>query len=285
MTRAALLVLLTACSSVPRGRDFWLALKARDFGVPAGESTEAIFIDSEALLGVPDGRLRDDVGYGLSVAWLLKERRVSDEVLRAHTTRLLALMRSPNVLARSFAALRLSVVAAVDVRTPLLDDGQRAQLLAAAEFALAHETDLRGHDEHVGWVHATAHVADVLKFLAKNPKLTDSQQARIAAAVTTRLGRGVPFSWGEDERLAQVLRWLVLRDADTHALEQWLTTLEPAWKALWQAQKLDTARYAALNNTKLTLRALLLLLDAQDEPLPKVQAFRARVLEVSAVLF
>jgi hypothetical protein len=286
-------LVLTGCATthVPRGRDFWLSLEAGGFAVPPGVSADEVFLDSEALLASPDPKLRDDVGYGLSVAWVVRAARVSDEALRGHVARLRARMTafddpSPDaVLGRSFAALRLSMVAAAAVKRPLLDDAQRASLLDAAVRALAEERDLRGHDPSLGWIHATAHVADLLKFLVKSPDLKLAQQRLVATAVTQRLARGPAFAWGEDERLAQVLRWLALRpDADTSTIDAWLATLGPQWAAQWKAPALDEAAYTSLNNTRLTLRALLFFLDAEERPTPAVEALRRRVLETVAGL-
>ena len=52
----------------------------------------------------------------------------------------------------------------------LLDVGQRRENDALAY--LAAELDLRGIEPRVGWIHATAHTADLLKFLARNPRFT-----------------------------------------------------------------------------------------------------------------
>jgi hypothetical protein len=288
---ALLLLLGCAATPVPRGRAFWVGLQERGFAVPAGADADALFAESEALLGVADPVLRDEVGYGLSVAWVLKQRRVSPEALRAHAGRLVArLVASAGAepgaaLERSFAALRLSVVAAADAREPLLDDAGFAALVGGGTAALARETDYRGYDPELGWIHPTAHLADLLKFAARSPRLSAPQQAAVYGAVTARLARGSGFAWGEDERLAQVLRSLVLRaDADPAPLEAWLATLPPQWKALWGAPALDVARYRALDDAKRTLRALLFFLDAQEKPGPVVERARQRVLEALAAL-
>ncbi len=277
----------TASTSGSRGRDFWVGLKANGFPAPTAESADAVFVESEALLATRDSELRDDVGYGLSVAWVLKERLVSREVLSAHVARLRARMVAfdDSVLERSFAALRLSIVATADLKTPTLSDEEFASLVSASIQALEQEKDLRGREASVGWIHATAHVADLLKALAKNSRLSVADQRLIVRAVTQRLARGNAFVWGEDERLAQVLRWLSLRpDADHSALLSWLGTLPPQWKALWGDAQLDEPRYVALNNTKLTLRALLFYLDAQENPTAPIAALRQQVLETNAEL-
>ena len=71
------------------------------------------------------------------------------------------------VLLRSFSALDLSILAALELQDPALDDSGYRGLLDDALAYLAAERDLRGIDPRVGWIHATAHTADLLKFLAR----------------------------------------------------------------------------------------------------------------------
>jgi len=294
MLRASLgLLLACACAAapVPRGRDFWLGLKASGFAVPADGGADAIFTDSEALLGLADPELRDEVGYGLSEAWLVRRPCLSREALDHQLPRLVRRMTAfdapgPDaVLGRSFAALRLSLLVAADLEHPALSVEQLDALVEASSAALTRESDLRGYQPGLGWVHATAHVADLMKFLARHPRLAVARQRTLAEAVLRRLERGPAFAWGEDERLAQVLRRLALRpDAALEPLQAWLAARPAAWQALWTAPALDEVRYTALNNQKLTLRALLLYLDAEERPTAAVEALRRTVLEVSAQL-
>lgn len=284
-------VLLTNCTSTQqatRPTAFWRELKASKFALAPGVEAETVFRDSEALLGEPDPELRDEVGYALSVAWVLKDHRLSVEALRAHVDRLAPKLGAPGAsLSRSFAALRLSVVAAADLQAaaPVLDEGRLSTLVDASASALTLETDFRGYDRTGGWVHATAHVADLMKALAKNPRLTPAQQTQLASAVINRLDHGPPFAWAEDERLAQVLRWLALRpDSDSTVVNAWLSTRGAAWQALWSASRLDEPRYTALNNTKLVLRALFFYLSAEEHPTEQVAAFKQRVFEACAAM-
>src|SRR3989442_13187184 len=80
---------------------------------------------------------------------------------------------------RAFSALDLSILAALDNQHPFLDDAELAGLLSAALAYLAGEKDLRAFDTRHGWMHATAHTADLLKFLGRNPRLRPADQGRI----------------------------------------------------------------------------------------------------------
>jgi hypothetical protein len=286
------LLVLTGCAHAPRavepprGRAFWLNLKDTKFALPAGESREAVLRDAEQLVESEDPVLRDDVGYGLVVAWVYKEKAIPAPALIEFTSHLqdrLKNLEGP-VLSRSFSALSLSIVAAADLTTPVLSQTQFDALVDVATDELVLEPDLRGHDPQLGWIHATAHTADLLKFLARSDKLTAAQQDRIINAVVHRLEHGTGFLWGEDERLAAVLRSLVLRkDSRLNVMSAWLTTLPPAWKTLWKTPVLNRDVYAQLSNVKLTLRALYVALSASEHT-PNVDAARAEVLEALSAL-
>ncbi len=281
-------VLLSAqAPGVVRDRGYWLALAAAKFAVPAGEAPADILRASEELLSSPDPRLRDEVAYGLAVAWVYRERRVDAATLREFATRLERRLRdgaglaTPDAtLSRSFAALVLSIVAAADLREPIFDEGQFVSVLNGALTNLARERDTRGHDPQVGWIHATAHTADLVKFLARSPRLARADHGRIVDAFVARV-ESMPqvFAWGEDERIAAALRSVVVReDADLAAFDAWLGRLPAQHDALWAATPLDVPAYVRVQNAKLVLRALFASLSGIADAPPPVAAARARVL-------
>jgi len=252
-------------------RAFWLALKASSFAVPTGTKADVILLASESLLAESDPVLRDDVAYGLAVAWVYRERKVDPDTLRTFTDRLERRMRegagepaSDATLSRSFATLVLSIVAASDLKAAVFGDAQFARVLDTALSNLARERDVRGYDTRVGWIHATAHTADLVKFLARSPRLTRADHRRIVDALVARVeSMPQPFAWGEDERLAAALRSVVTRaDADTAAFDAWLSRLPAQHTALWASQPLDVPAYVRLQNAKLVLRALYVSLPA-----------------------
>jgi hypothetical protein len=267
-------------------RAAWIALKDAGFAVPAGASPAAILDASAGLLGNRDPILRDEVAYGLAVAWMYKDRRVPDEVIRAFAARLRQNLRpgppGDAALERSFSALVLSVVAAADLKAPFFTPADRAALVHDASVFLVNELDTRGYDPQVGWVHATAHTADLLKFLARSPQLTATDQRTIVQAIAARIDRpGGVFTWGEDGRLAAALGALVVRpDFDRAPLDAWLGGLTPAWKALWSAPALDMGSFARLTNARHVLQSVAVS-TARTEDLPEgARAIRARILDV-----
>jgi len=100
-------------------------------------------------------------------------------------------------------------------------------LLDATLDYLLDEADVRGFVPGPGWHHSTAHTADLLKFLARNRNLPTEDQGRILNATTKKFSTVGVYTFGEDEPLS-----------------------------------LD--RYTAVENMKGLLRALLVIVSADD---------------------
>lgn len=259
----------------PRGRAFWVQLKDAKFTLPPGVSRAEVLRDAVSLVDEKDPVLRDEVGYGLALQWLVREQALSTEELATFTKALLARLGDTKrgVLGRSFSALSLSMVAAAETKSARLDEDTWNALVEAACVELERETDTRGYDEKLGWIHATAHTADLLKFLARDARLGEAQQRRIVSALKARLERGDTFSWGEEERLAAVVRSLALRkDVAKDVFEPWVSTLAERWKALWEKPTLNTAEFKRLNSTKQVLRAVLVTLPETDSSAQRLGA-------------
>jgi hypothetical protein len=139
------------------------------------------------------------------------------------------------IFLRSFSLLALSVLAATDLKTPFLDQRGFDELFELAERSLSRERDLRGYVEGKGWAHATAHGADLLKFLARSDKLRADQQARLVEAVAGRLRSAHQvFVWGEDARLAWALAQLAKRaDFDPAPFAAWLARVQAEHAGVW----------------------------------------------------
>jgi hypothetical protein len=161
-----------------RGKAFWNAL-ARDCAVPAGETAFDLVGEAISLLGSLDPEWRDDVGYGVVATCVYQKKLLKPEERRDLVARLSVNLRrgigetgSSSVLLRSFSALDLSVLAALENADPALDGAGYRRLLDDAFAYLRDERDVRGLEPRVGWIHATAHTADLLMFLARDPRFT-----------------------------------------------------------------------------------------------------------------
>ncbi len=167
------------------------------------------------------------------------------------------------VLRRSFSALDLSILAAAELQQPALDDAGYARLLDDALAYLKDERDLRGLEPRVGWIHATAHTADLLKFLARDARFKPQDQARLLDAAWSKLtAGGAPvFTHAEDERLAAALVSVVRRpDFDPASLDPWLERFVALEKQVWTRMPPDSATLDASQNARNLLRSVHALL-------------------------
>ena len=253
-------------------RSFWMALKAEDFKLPAGASAAALSREVLALLGSTDPELRDGVGYEAFASWVYRDELLQPAELESLRVTLMSSARAglgdaeaDGVFERSFALLDLSVLTAEDLKRPFLTETGFQELLSLALDALARERDLRGYVRGKGWAHATAHAADLLKFLARSRHLTAGDGARIVSQIAERLrtARQV-FVWGEDARLAAALVSLAARsDFEPAPFDAWLVRLEADNESLWKGP-LDVAKYTAVRAQLNTLDHLAARLTLSD---------------------
>lgn len=276
----------------PRERDFWRELSAADFQVPEGLQAVDLLLEMNALLGSTDPWLRDEVAYSAAARWILRAPGLPDDELR----RVMALwlgnlqqgIGKPDVeslLRRSFSALCLSLVAARDLRTPFLSPAEFGTLLDTTLGYLESERDLRGFDRQLGWIHAMAHTADLLKFLARNPRLQTSDQRRILDALDAKLmAADEVLVWSEEARVAEVIRSLVERpDIDSEALDAWLERWPERHRELWaNGPMIDPDRFVRVQNGLQVLRSVYASLSLTDSSAPANQAARESVLSALA---
>jgi Protein of unknown function (DUF2785) len=234
---------------------FWKAIKDHNFAVPSQESAGALALEIADLAASTDPSLRDGCGYGTLAAWIYRDNLLTGEHLETLRRKLLPAMifhigESDNdtVFARSFSALYMSILAAQDLRKPFLSATAFKETLDTALRCYAEEKDLRGYVPVKGWAHATAHVADLLKFLARSPHLSAEDQKRIVNGVSQRCRTAhLVFAWGEDARMAAALLSIVDRkDFDDSPFKTWFQALNTENKELWKSPAIDAEAYASV---------------------------------------
>ncbi|HEV8018275.1 MAG TPA: DUF2785 domain-containing protein [Steroidobacteraceae bacterium] len=232
-------------------RAFWVALRATGFKLPSSQPVLPLALEATSLLGSTDPELRDAVAYEALATWIYQDERLdAGELDRLRVTLTTNARRglgdgvSDGLFLRSFSTLVLSVLAAEDLKKPFLDSQQFDGLVALGIDELGSERDLRGYVPGKGWGHATAHCADLLKFLGRSHWLRPEQQAGIVAAIAGRLrSAGLVFVWGEDARLAAALTSLARRtDADPAPFNAWFKQLSEEHAAVWSGP-FDPVRY------------------------------------------
>ena len=271
-------VLALACAhaqnGAPHDKEFWRQIAKNDYRVPAGASPAVLIDELTNNLGSPDPELRDDLAYDISAAWIYRDALLSGDDLRRLIHKCEANLRvgvgevgGDSVLLRSFSALELSLMAAFDNKRPFLSEADFQQLLTAALNYMNAEHDLRAYDRDKGWMHATAHTADLLKFLARSSRLKAADQPRILEAVAAKLRQGGQvFVFGENERMAASVMSLVARsDFDQQGFASWLAGFVTEGKALWKTRPLDVAEFASVQNAKDLLRSALVQLDSSSQ--------------------
>jgi hypothetical protein len=267
----ASIALSSLAVAAPHDKAFWRAVAANKFAVPDGASLPELVGELAGALVSTDPEWRDDIATTTLTTWIYQDRRLEPPALRELLETWTGNLRTgigdtgtDTVFLRSFSALNLATLAALDNDAPYIDAEHFDALVGAALGYLAAERDLRGYEPDKGWVHATAHTADLLKFLARSPKLKPARQAEIVAAMRTRLATaGAVFTHGEPERLARALFSLVVRDdAKSELLDPWLDALRVDAKALREASRLDVARYASVQNQRACLLVLYALTNA-----------------------
>jgi hypothetical protein len=266
-TLAPLVLLASlACSCAsPATRD-WNAVVEADYALPADAAPFELALELTELLGSRDPKLRDDYAFGITANWMARHELFTADELRelarrwtANLERGLGAQGDDRVLARSFSALSLAALVSRELQTPFLHADEVHALLESALAYSARERDLRDWDPELGWIHAVAHTADLLKFLARHPHVDGAGLARILGAVEQRVTAPMPraFSMGEDERLVRTVAAVLVRvDHDPREFDAFLERLVQARVRARDATPFAPENVAVEQNVLHFLRAL-----------------------------
>jgi len=265
----------------PHGIEFWRSIAKDKYSVPAGESGDSLARELSKALASPNPELRDELAYGIYARWIGRPGTLSQQTLEALTDEWRANLKgADSVLHRSFSALSLVFMAQRDAKAPFLGEARYHQLVSDALRYLRDEKDLRGYDAKVGWIHATAHTADLLEALVLNSKITKEEESSILAGVAHRLATAPQvYSQGEQDRLAAAVNTVIRRpDFDASLFDTWLGDLQKADTAVW-AKPLTPESLAMFQNHTYMLQGLAVRLSLGDET-PAVVNFKTKVLAI-----
>lgn len=247
-----------------------------EFRLPPGLSRAAAVTELSDALCSPDPVLRDEQAYPALIQLIpqlesAERRRLGDAMA--------ARLADQRIQARTFAALILAAL----VRRGDLEPGW----LDSFSRWYPAETDLRGYDPVLGWLHAVAHGADLLGELGRHPAAEPAPLLELAAR--RLLARtGYLFADQEDDRLGCAIALVLTRPELTEA--QALAWLEPIEADFSAGEPGPVPAYAS--NTMRTLRTLYLLADrgVRTEPghpparLAHRDALRQRLAAVLAIV-
>ncbi len=249
----------TDCLDTEAALKYWQPLReqATSTALPADE----LALELVSCLGSPNPELRDRIGYELYTDWLRNEK-LTDATRRAllnELSRGLGDVKEAAGLKRSFSALILAEVMRSDSNNPFMDDASRQDLLNAAIAGLKNESDFRGLEPEIGWVHPVAHMADLLWRFALHAETTREQARSILDAVDSKIApSGVSYTFNEGDRLARVVSTMIRRDlVAAEAIATWLDGFQtPRSMEKWSDAFQSPDGMAELHNTKQFLRAL-----------------------------
>lgn len=243
--------------------DYWRPIQQR--AATSDKPPDPLAIELISCLSSPVAELRDQIGYELFTSWLRNDR-LSDETRATLLVRLSEKMNTPptdaednTALSRSFSALILAELMRSDALVPFMNARQRQTLLANAVAALERETDFRGLDAEVGWVHPVAHMSDLLWRFALHPATSPAQAELVLDAITAKVAPTTAFyNFNESDRLARVVTTILRRElVDAGRVVEWLAAFEsPHSMQEWSSAFSSREGMAELHNTKQFLRAL-----------------------------
>jgi Protein of unknown function (DUF2785) len=265
---------LGAVSAFPAGlapekalhdREFWRAIAKSHYSVPQGQQVSALARELSGYLGSPDPELRDDLAYSILDAWIVHGNQFSGTELTSLKSEWEVNLQAgigeagtDSVFRRSFSALCLATLAERDLKSTFLNEADYHKLLDHALTYLQEERDLRGFDSVKGWIHTTAHTADLLAALAANPRFKIDDQRRMLHAISQRLSSARQiFSYGEQDRLAIAVSAIVSRkDFNSSGFQSWLTTLDETDRKVWKDSPPNGDLLKTFQNNSYLLQAL-----------------------------
>lgn len=224
----------------------WQRIHANGFAFPDGGSVAELVAELVDMLASPDPQIRDETAF-LALATWIDGGAVPDDELQLLGNLMASRLQATQIQSRSFAALILDVIVSTrDMCDP--------EWVDAFEHWYATETDVRGHDTSMGWLHAVAHGADLLGSLGQRRDVAPRRMLDLAA---TRMLAPTDAVWRdhEDDRLAYAIGKVLTRP-DLTEQDAW-AWLNPVRDMLSADQPGPVP--ARVSNTLHTLRMVYLL--------------------------
>jgi hypothetical protein len=187
------------------------------------------------MLASPDPAIRDETAYPILATWVM--RGVLDGRLGTLGEELAVRLGHQEIQARTFAALALAPVVVRDLTSAELTTPRVLGWRDAYALWWQGEQDLRGYDAQLGWLHAIAHGADLMRALGRSRHLDRPELVGLLDLAITRLLTPTDYLFGHDEdgRLAYALATVLVRgeldEADAtgwiHRIARFLIEGEP----------------------------------------------------------
>jgi len=254
-------------------KKFWLEIMQDNYDIPEGHTLDELTKELFSYLGNTDPELRDDIGYIVYANWL-EMGLYSQADIENHITKLLENLEkgigeieTNSVFLRSFSVLFLAEIIHNDNKAPQLHKEVIQEILRKGLAYLQSEKDPRGYAQGKGWVHALAHIADLLRVLSKNDHTSLNEHKQILTGIAKKLVAASDWVYvhGEDDRLSAAVLSILRRDMlPKSAIKGWIASFtSPNWKGAWTNEESTHAFF----NVRNFLRSLYLQV-ATEENLP-----------------
>ncbi|MFI5732433.1 DUF2785 domain-containing protein [Kribbella sp. NPDC051587] len=251
----------------------WTAVRAEDFAVPADRPLGELVSELSELLRSADPTERDSTAYSTLATWIGRGVLSGDQ-LRELGDEMARRFGDAEIQARTFAPLILDCIVSAGV--------YEASWVPPFERWYVAETDLRGYDAKLGWLHAVAHGADLLGTLGLYPAVEPVEMLRLGIGRLLTPTEHVLRDM-EDDRLSYALACTLTRSELT--VEDATDWLVPAFTGI---TPVGLSVSPVNTNTTRTLRALYVLVDrgvrlpeASDvTPVPHSAEIKAQLVEV-----
>lgn len=267
-------------------KSFWRRIPATDYAIPDGESLQVLTEELLTYLGSPDPELRDEFTLPILSFWVHRGLYSADELrnmiaqLTQNLREGLGQVESDAAFLRSYSALFLAELVNYDNSHPFMEKAEVLDLLNKALIYLNAENDMRGYEPVKGWVHPTAHAADLLMVLARSQHLGKAELERILNGIASKLihsDTGI-YLYNEDERLVMAIISVLRRNLlDMVFLQNWLEGFVRPNGKTWENAHLSEQGQRAYYNVKTFLRSFYILLDKVEDPPEVKQALSAAI--------
>jgi hypothetical protein len=195
----------------------WAEVLGNDFAVPASRPVRELVDELCAMLGSPDPEVRDDTAFPVLAYWV--SRGVLDGCLADVGDQLVRRIAAGPIYERTFAAISLTWFVLRDAQTGELRSETVLGWLDAFSRWWRSEPDLRPWDSELGWLHAPAHGADLVRAFARSPKLGEVELIGLLELAVDRLLADEGYLYGndEDDRIGYALASVLVRPEVTAA--------------------------------------------------------------------
>ena len=195
-------------------------IKASDYGF-ADMDKKALADWMFENIGHKDPTLRDNLVYPC-LSHLLYDDHFSEETLERYLRRLtgkdhlfydIGNSLPCSVLTRSFSALQIVVLLEAHRVKKIISEDLIEETFERFLMYFEKERELSGYDDEVGWVHAVAHGADVLKQFMQLENFKHVELKRMFELIGVKMKqKNHVFRFNEDRRLAAALMKGLERD-------------------------------------------------------------------------